>query len=126
MLAGLLFLSPYLLGSYRVRNSHTSTSRTFSDTFSQTLIDSSSPRPHNDPGTYNQPYTRYLKGRLWREAEYTALLLRRVRIDFPRLTRFALYISAALYPDHDQSCINHVLLGTGWAVKSYSKAWEVV
>ena len=73
-----------------------------------------------------QACTNYLNGRLWREAEYTALLFRRLRIDFPRLTRFALYIPAALYPDHDQTFINHVLPGTGWEVKNYSKGWEAV
>ena len=58
-----------------------------------------------------------LRARLWREAEYTALLFRRIPVDFPRLTRLALYIPAALYPDHDQTFINHVLPGTGWTVK---------
>ncbi|CAF9929189.1 hypothetical protein IMSHALPRED_007844 [Imshaugia aleurites] len=62
---------------------------------------------------------QHLRGRLWREAEYTALLFRRIPIDFPRLTRLALYIPAALYPDHDQTFINHALPGTGWTVKHY-------
>lgn len=59
----------------------------------------------------------HLRGRLWREAEHTALLLRRIPIDFPRLTRLTLYIPAALYPDHDQTFINHALPRTGWTVK---------
>ena len=63
----------------------------------------------------------HLRARLWREAEYTALLFRRLRVDFPRLTRLALYLPAALYPDHDQTFINHVLPGTGWTVKHYGK-----
>ena len=61
----------------------------------------------------------HLRGRLWREAEYTALLFRRIPLDFPRLTRLALYIPAALYPDHDQTFIDHALPGTGWSVKHY-------
>ena len=61
----------------------------------------------------------HLRARLWRESEQTALLFRRIKIDFPRLTRFALYIPAALYPDHDQTFITHVLPGTGWTVKHY-------
>ena len=60
-----------------------------------------------------------LRTRLSREAEHTALLFRRIPVDFPRLTRFALYIPAALYPNHDQTFINHVLPGTGWTVKHY-------
>ena len=63
----------------------------------------------------------HLRARLWREAEYTALLFRRIRVDFPRLTRLALYLPAALYPDHDQTFINHVLPGTGWTVKHYGE-----
>ncbi|CAF9941534.1 MAG: hypothetical protein ALECFALPRED_009176 [Alectoria fallacina] len=59
----------------------------------------------------------HLRGRLWREAEHTALLLRRIPIDFPRLTRLALYIPTGLYPHHDQTFINHALPGTGWTVK---------
>ena len=62
-----------------------------------------------------------LRDRLWREAEYTALLFRRIPVDFPRLTRFALYIPAALYPNHDQTFINHALPGTGWTVSHYGK-----
>ena len=62
---------------------------------------------------------RHLKDRLWREAEYTALLFRRIPVDFPRLTRLALYIPTALYPNHDQTFINHVLPGTGWTVQHY-------
>ncbi|KAL9136702.1 MAG: hypothetical protein Q9175_002101 [Cornicularia normoerica] len=61
----------------------------------------------------------HLRARLWREAEYTALLFRRIRVDFPRLTRFALYIPAALYVNHDQTFINNVLPGTGWTVNHY-------
>ena len=60
-----------------------------------------------------------LRARLWQEAQYTALLFRRIPVDFPRLTRLALYIPAALYTNHDQTFINHVLPGTGWTVKHY-------
>ena len=61
----------------------------------------------------------HLRTRLWRESEQTALLFRRIKIDFPRLTRFALFIPAALYPDDDRTFITHVLPGTGWRVKRY-------
>lgn len=36
-------------------------------------------------------------GRLWREAEHTALLLQRILVDFLRLSLLALYIPADLY-----------------------------
>ena len=62
-------------------------------------------------------YDVHLRDRLWRESEYTSLLFRRIQVDFPRLTRLALYIPAALYPDHDQTFINHALPGTGWTVR---------
>ena len=58
----------------------------------------------------------HMRDRLWRESEYLALLFRRIPVDFPRLTRLALYIPAALYPDHDQTFIERVLPGTGWTV----------
>lgn len=61
----------------------------------------------------------HLRGRFWREAEYTALLFRRIPVDFPRLTRLALYIPTALYPDQDQTFIDHALPGTGWTVKHH-------
>lgn len=63
----------------------------------------------------------HLRDRLWREAEFTALLFRRIPVDYPRLTRLALYIPAALYPNHDQTFINHALPGTGWTVSHYGK-----
>ena len=67
-----------------------------------------------------------LRDRLWRESEYTALLFRRIPVDFPRLTRFALFIPAALYPNHDQTFINRVLPGTGWTVRHHEMPYEKV
>ena len=67
-----------------------------------------------------------LRDRLWREAEYTALLFRRIPVDFPRLTRFALFIPAALYPNHDQTFIDRVLPGTGWTVRHHDKHYDRV
>ena len=69
---------------------------------------------------------RPLRDRLWREAEYTALLFRRIPVDFPRLTRFALFIPAALYPNHDQTFIERVLPGTGWTVRHEDKHYDKV
>lgn len=63
----------------------------------------------------------HLRARLWREAEFTALLFRRIPVDFPRLTRLALYIPAALYPDHDQTFIDRALPGTGWTVAHHGR-----
>lgn len=63
----------------------------------------------------------HLRGRFWRESEFTALLFRRIPVDFPRLTRLALYIPAALYPNHDQTFIDRALPGTGWTVRHYGR-----
>ena len=68
----------------------------------------------------------HLRHRLWRESEYTALLLRRIKVDFPRLTRFALSVPAALYPDSDQTIIERVLPGTGWSVRHHEKKGELI
>ena len=68
----------------------------------------------------------HIRDRLWRESEYTALFFHRVALDFPRLTRFALYIPAALYPDHDQTFIDRVLPGTGWTVRHHARRDECV
>ena len=68
----------------------------------------------------------HVRDRLWRESEYMALLFRRIPVDFPRLTRFALYIPAALYPNHDQTFIDRVLPGTGWTVRHYEQDHESV
>ena len=67
----------------------------------------------------------HLRTRLWRESEQLALLFRRIKIDFPRLTRFALYIPAALYPDDDRTFITRVLPGRGWTVKRYDAGEEM-
>ena len=67
-----------------------------------------------------------MRHRLWKEAEYLALLFRRIPVDFPRLTRFALYIPTALYPNHDQTFINLVLPGTGWTVSRFGKHYDSV
>ena len=68
----------------------------------------------------------HLRDRLWREAEYTALLFRRIPVDFPRLTRLVLFIPTALYPDHDQTFIDRALPGTGWTVSHHSKHLDSV
>ena len=68
----------------------------------------------------------HMRDRLWRESEYLALLFRRIPVDFPRLTRLAIYVPAALYPDHDQTFIDRVLPGTGWNVRHHEIGRESV
>lgn len=55
-----------------------------------------------------------------------ALLFRRISVDYPPLTRLALYIPAALYPNYDQTFINHALPGTGWTVSHYGKHHDLI
>ena len=60
-----------------------------------------------------------LQTRLYQEATYMSLLFRRIAIEFPKLTRLALFIPVALYPLQDPIFIDKVLPGTRWRVKHY-------
>ena len=99
--------------------------RNFAYVYTRMFAESCHPNPDWDEWSMLMHKCKvHLRGRLWREAEYTALLLRRVPVDFPRLTRLALYMPTALYPDHDQTFIKRALPGTGWAVKHYGPVGE--
>lgn len=54
--------------------------------------------------------------RLAHEAKRMAPFFKLLKHNFPTLTRFALYIPTALYPDHDQQFIDLCLPGLGWSV----------
>lgn len=67
-------------------------------------------------GVFSRRGEDILPLRLAHEAKRIAPLFKFLARDFPNLSRLALYIPAALYVDHDQIFIDHILPGEGWMV----------
>lgn len=73
---------------------------------------------HSERSRYILRLTRNIAlRRLKLEAERIAPLFKYLAVDFPHLTRLALCIPAALYPDTDELFVSNVLPGHGWTVQ---------